>query len=343
MILEKEKKEWLSYSIVALRILGDRDYILFRKILSYLNYSSPGEYLYIESLERDDYLNVPAYYFESTFSKRKDYFFNGFKSFVNTIIDETRQITYKKHENRLFEKLYYGLLNHEFKSLDNSLENLKLKIEKCGNLYSYLNQKGYNNSHYLSHMKMLFNDRLRIDSERLKKSFESSTDNTIMTDIELEDKLINTISELEMENTEHVQLAYFRFYGSKIKLLKFAKMLKYMNYISSVDAFMSVFILPNKIYSQKIIWKNSIASLLYLFKLFEVMELIKLPLKKWKYISETFYTKDKAQLIPQELSRLITINKFGLLTKENINKKMIETSNRDVTEIFQLYSSIFNN
>ncbi len=341
MILEK--KEWNWRGIEAFKILGDKDYNLLTKILGYLKYRSIGEYLYIDSLEFDDYLDMPHFYSNSTFMRKRAHFFSGVKYLFETILDEMRGIIYKKHEERLFEKLNYGLLNIEFKSETHSIEYLEIRIEKYYSFNMYLKSIGYDNSHYLSFMEMRLNERKRIDKEFKLNKQEHSDDCEIITnlsdEINFED---NTNVEYQIENTTHHQLAYFQFFGTdNDQFTSFIVQLKYMNYIDDEETFKSIFILSNKIYSNKILWKKSLSSLIFLFVLFDIMDLIKLSNKKYKNIANTFYLTGKKIITPHELSRLTTMNSFSGLSKKNIRATMTETSNRDITELFQLYYSIF--
>lgn len=296
--------------LLILDILGDDDYRRFQRILSYLDYSTPGEYLDIEIEENDSILNNPSLYFKSSFFVRHKRFMSGSAKvpLIGDIQRDWRKSRYKSQEKELFEKLTFEMFNREFLSMENSTSYLELRVSRYKNFCNYLATKNINAFHYLSHMEMLLQKRKQMIQ------YEGIT---------------------EEESSIFYPIA-FPLISDIVKFEQFCNQLHKSGFISDIDAFKSVFLSKRKHNQLKVKWNKNNLSLLFTIELLQYKKKIEESNLRSKQIVKCFLDKNYKSFKEDSLNS--QANKNGLTS---MNQKLLDKINNDDNSELKLVYTLF--
>ncbi len=315
MLFKKKKNKSIQLddeSKLIYDILGESDYKTFNRILLGLNYSSPGEYLRINVEEIEDILDCPTKLKESTFEKRVKRFRSSASQRAFSLLTTSNlDVDF----SRINDKLIYELINRKFKSSTSSIEELESKVVKFENFCFYVEKNGGNNWNYLSHMKMLLNER----------------------------KLGRLVKLDEIVEEKEIDMVYqFDLNSSNKNFKKFAKLLAQENLIDSSKKFTSLFIFPEKRLEDKITWKGSITSLLFLIEFLSYKKIITKPKNYLMSLSINFRVSENRELINTNLSALLNNAGFKKFNDKDFEALFTKNSNVDIKVIHKVYCKVYS-
>ena len=300
-----------SHSKKVYDILEEKDYRTFQRIIGYLDYYSPGEYLkaYLKDLEEQ--LDNPIFALSSDYATRRFHFLNR--------IVQTRTWAYKKedflfHEPNLINKLNYGLIEQEFKFSKRSPEFLRLRLKKYKSLFSFLKSQGQNYDHYEYFIESIIADKEYGEEDR---NYDLGYNMGLIYQVRFELE-----SDRELFNM-------------------FVNELYKYGFISDVNSFKARFILVSNKKFQKSIWNKGLVALLFLIELFRCYSMVEKSTSRTKGIVDSFRTPNKSCLNRASLDTLVSRYKIQTISPNNVEKYVKDSKSQDIKEIFEIFSKIY--
>ncbi|MFT6502593.1 MAG: hypothetical protein ACJASQ_002720 [Crocinitomicaceae bacterium] len=299
--------------LLILDILGKNDYKRFHRILSYLGYSSPGEYLDIEAEEADSILDNPSSYFKSDLFIRHKQFMTSPAKFpvIGDASRAWRRFRYKVQEKELFEHLTFELLNREFRSMENSISYLESRVSRFRNLCNYLNTRNIFSNHYLSHMEMLLTERM----------------NTLQSKALIESK-----EEINLD-----RIIAFPLSSSIVSFERYCTKLYEDGFISEIDTFKLIFVSKRRLNQSKVQWNGDNLTLLFVIELLAYKRIIDKPNSRSKLIVECFLNKNSQPFNEDSLNTQAYSNGLTGMNQKFLN----ELDNPQLKTVYRLYQEVY--
>lgn len=288
----------------------------FSRLTKMLKYKSPGEYLRIFYEDENRYLEDNHFYLKSSFELRKMRFRGGLYTWpIIGVIPHMFQISYFNTSENLFSRLSEELLKLEFRDLNNSYIDLRIKINRYERLNNYLLMQGRSIQAEINYMILLLQERELLEEKKWNENL----------------KVISTDPPF-----------YYLLNDRKLKRLE--NFLIKENLIAEGGDFNSLFhqatIRTN--FKSKLIWQGDVLALLFLFKSLTVFSIIKDSQISSK-LSNSFLDKNGEILKVDSFYSMRNQYKMAEITTKGIAKWVIDTGNPDIQKVYSGLKKIYFN